>query len=154
MAAISKMRINVAGFSGEALSVFAAYDRDTDVLLILRDAPYETVRRDGFLHLTTQAGDQNHDSIFEREHFREAIEAYFDASSMRALQLADTMARHGPESKLQRNGVDEKGPKYQIDPSITNGQVAVLLAAYYARQQRAIASSSSMFDALFEMHSI
>ena len=141
MATTIKMRVNVAGFASEPASIFAAYSADTDILLVLRDAPYEDGLREGFLHITTQTGDRTHDAVFDQDQFREAIVAYFESASMSKLSMSDTMGRHDPRNAIQRNGVDEKGPKYQIQPTITNGQVAVLVACFYARHQRALASS-------------
>lgn len=149
-----KMRVNVAGYGGEPVSVFGAFDPATDVLLILRSGEYETAPRDGFLRITTQSRDETHDAVFEADNLREAIVAFYELDSMRLLNLSDTMRRHDPRNRIQRMGVDEHGQKYQIDPSVTNGQIAILIASFYAKQQRAQASAEDFMDDLYALQSI
>ena len=140
-----KIRVNVAGYAGQAVSVFCAYDPATGVLLVARSADYEGGDRDGFLKVTTSASDSAHDMLVLPDQTKAAIEAYFDLQTMGLLTLGDAAQRFNPSSKIERDGLDESGPKYRVAPDITSGQVAVLLACMVARQQRAHAVAADSF---------
>ena len=77
-----KIRVNIAGFAGSAISMFCAYDPATDVLLVARVASddqgrekYEAGPRDGFLKVTNVPSDMAFDAIFSSDQTKEAIEA-------------------------------------------------------------------------------
>ena len=53
-----KMRVNVAGYTGKAVSLYCAYDAETDVLLIAKEGVYEAKPREGFLRVTNQDRDE------------------------------------------------------------------------------------------------
>jgi hypothetical protein len=58
-----KMRVNIAGFAGSAISMFCAYDPATDVLLLARVAnEYEAGPRDDFLKITNVSSDTAFDA--------------------------------------------------------------------------------------------
>lgn len=142
-----KIRVNIAGYAGAAVSVFCAYDPGTDMLLVARVATeYEPGGRDGFLKVTNMPSDAAFDAVFENDRTKEAIEAYFALESMRLITLADPVARFSPSAKIERDGMDESGPKYRVAPDIGCGQVAVLVASLYARRQRAQAAASEAFE--------
>lgn len=138
-----KIRVNVAGFHGAAVSLFCAYDPGTDVLLIARESAYEPGARDGFLKVTTLSSDAAFDTVFKDEDTKEAITAYFALTSTGLMTLADKVQRLSPTTKIERDGMDEGGAKYRIAPDIGCGQVAVLVACWCAQRQRRINSMQS-----------
>lgn len=133
-----KMRINAAGYKGEPASLFAAYDPESDILLVAREAKYEGDQREGFLKITNQTRDKFSDALFTEDDTRAAITAYFELDAMRLVTLAATVQRCNPESKIERDGMDEHGMKYRIHLDISNAQVAVLFACLFAGRQRAV----------------
>lgn len=143
-----KMRINVAGYLGNAVSMMCAFDAATDVLLVARAGEYEAGDRAGFLRITTQDKDAFYDAIFPEEEMREAITAYFGLDSLNLINLTDSVRQHEPKNRIERNGIDDHGPVYRINPEITNGQIAVLIASYYAKRQRNVASVGAFFGML------
>lgn len=154
-----KFRINTAGFKGEPVSLFGAFDPDSNMLVISQDQPYsggepinlktkQSLRAD-FLLLTNQSTDTVHDALFLEEDTADAIKAFFSLQDMRLLKLNDAVSRHSPLHMIERAGMDEHGVKYRLSPDITNGQVAVLIAAHYATLQRAVASMED-FDLILD----
>lgn len=141
----TKIRINVAGFAGAAVSVYGAYDPATGVLLVARSGDHDGGEREGFVKVTNTHADAAFDMVFERDHVKEAIDAYFSMESMRLLTLGEQVQRHNPATKIERDGMDESGPKYRVAPDIGNGHVAVLLACLVARRQRAHSASLEDF---------
>ena len=140
-----KIRVNVAGYSGTPVSLYCAFDPATDVLLVARAGDYEAGEREGFLKVTNIVSDAAFDSLFEGDQTKEAIEAYFEMDSMRMLTLGEAVQRFNPASQIERDGMDEAGPKYRVAPSITSGQVAVLVACLTAHRQRGHASAAQAF---------
>lgn len=139
------MRVNAAGYTGEPVSMICSFDPATDMLLVMKTMKdYEAGDRAGFLRITTQERDEAHDAVFTEDETREAIVAYFGLQSMNLINLADPVKRHDPKNAIERDGMDEHGMKYRIQPTISNGQFAVLVAAYYAKKQRDVNSISSV----------
>ncbi len=145
MAEPIKMRINVAGYSGTPVSLYCAFDPSTDVLLVARAGDYEDAARDGFLKVSSLASDKEFDMLFESDQTKEAIEAYFEMDSRRMLTLGEQVQRFNPASQIERDGMDESGPKYRVAPGINSGQVAVLVACLVARKQRGHALAAEAF---------
>lgn len=141
-----KMRVNIAGFAGTAVSVYCAFDPASDVLLIGSVADeYQGGPRDDFLKITNMGSDSAFDAVFQNDETKEAIEAYFALASMKLIVMKESAKRLTPDAKIERDGMDEQGPKYRIAPDIGCGQVAVLVASLYAKKQRAHAVAAESF---------
>jgi hypothetical protein len=138
MSGTINFRINIAGFSGAAVTLFAAYNSDRDLLLVVAQAnEYDGGARDGFLKITNQARDDAYDALFDAdESINDAIRAYFELDSLQLLSMTQAVQRHVPGTKIERDGFSDSGVKYRIAPDMTNGQVAVMVACLYASNQR------------------
>jgi len=146
MRATVLMRINVAGYFGRPVSVFAAYAPSTDILLVSREGEYEVAERPGFLHVTNQFRDEHHDAVFSEQDLKAAIGAYFELNALRLLTLGAKVQRLSPDSKIERMGVDERGANYRIAPDINCAQVAVMVACLFASRQRGVNAAQDMAD--------
>lgn len=142
------MRINVAGYFGRPVSVFAAYSPGTDILLVSREGEYETAERPSFLHITNQFRDEHHDAVFTEHDLKEAIGAYFELDALRLLTLGPKVQRLSPDSKIERMGVDERGMNYRIAPDINCAQMAVMVACLFANRQRHVDAAQDVADVL------
>jgi hypothetical protein len=141
-----KMRVNVAGYKGAPASIFAAYDPASDILLVARESAYEGGERAEFLKITNQARDAAQDALFTEDDTRSAIAAYFELDALKLITLGVTVQRCSPDSKIERDGMDEHGMKYRIHPDISNAQVAVLFAALFAGRQRSVGVAQDFMD--------
>lgn len=139
-----KMRVNVAGFAGGPVTMFAVFDPSSDTLLVAKTAPYESQRRDGFLLITMQDRDEAHDAVFPADMTRDAIRGFFEMRDLRLLQFGKGMDQHNPENRIERDGMDEGGIVYRFGPDITSAMVATVIAAHYAKQQRVVAATQDM----------
>ncbi len=142
-----RIRVNCAQYGGSPISLFAMYDPGTEVLAIGRETPYEAADRPGFLRVTTRPSDPVHDAVFTEDDVSDAVAAFFDLASMGRVQFMD-LARLNPKGKIEQDGMTESGVRYRLSPDIGNGQVAVLIAALFARRQTRIASSSKFMAQL------
>jgi hypothetical protein len=147
------MRVNAAGYTGEPVSMLCSYDPASDILLVLKTIPYEAGERAGFLRITTQVADATHDAVFTEDETREAIVSFFALEAMNLINLADAVKRFDPKNKIERDGMDEGGMKYRIQPDINNGQFAVLIACHYAKKQRDVNTMATFLEEmeLFEV---
>lgn len=139
------IRVNVAGFTGRAASIFTVFNADTRAVVVSEEVDYEQHRREGALLVTNQSSDQVFDLLYGDDETRAAIEAYLATEGVGLLQFSSKVKRLSPANKIERDGMDASGMRYRISPDISNGQVAVLFACLAARQQQGVAS---MLDAL------
>ena len=127
-----------AGYGGGATTLFSAYDQKSRVLVIARDAGYREERRAGCVVLSNIDGIPC-DSRFDGDKLRDAISAYYalrngvaaDGKGSR-LVFDNSVLRSSPEAVIERDGLDDNGPRYRISDAITCAQVAVLAACQHA----------------------
>lgn len=132
------MRVNVAGFKGEPLSMFGAYDPASDMLLIREPRALEAIARPKFLHVTNIPGQPVCDTFVDESQISDAITSFFMLQTQGLIKLDTKAVRFDPANKIERDGMDDSGIKYRIAPDISNGQLAVILAAYAATRQRGV----------------
>lgn len=137
------LRVNIAGFIGAPASVYGAYDPATDLLTIVREGKlYDGGPREGWLKITSSDRDGAYDALFKPdEEMREAIVAFFELDAHKLLNLQSAATRFNPANKIERDGMDESGLKFNIHPDAGNAQVAVLAAALWVGRQRGFQSA-------------
>jgi hypothetical protein len=144
------MRVNCAGYAGEPVSLLCSFDPATDMLLAMKSTKYNPADAPGFLRITTQERDDAHDAVFTEDETHDAITAFFSLDAMNLINLADPVKRFDPRNAIERAGMDAAGMKYNINPSITNGQMGVMIAAYFSKKQRDVAAIETfMNDVIF-----
>lgn len=134
------IRASVAGYGGSPVSVYCAYDPQTDILAISRKGDYDGGDREGFLKITNQERDKAYDALFTEDKTREAITAFFELDALKLIAIGSRASACHPSNKIERDGMDESGMKYRISPDIKNEQVAVLAACWYANVQRNVSA--------------
>lgn len=144
-----QIQATVSGFGGGATTLFSAYDPAARLLVIAKDAGYREERRPGCVVLTNIDGIPR-DSMFDVSEFRGAVEAYYalkqgvSKTGGPRLVFDSGVSRTNPDSAVERDGVDERGPKYRIADTITCAQVAVLATCEYAMRAEAIDATVNM----------
>lgn len=142
--------MSLAGERGSVV-IYGGLDVGSGVLL-LREArrlePGEVApRRPGYAVLSNYAvGD--HDVVFGEECIQEAIRDYFAFAGRGLLLIEDAVSGHNPQSKIEPDGVDEKGRKFRVANDITNGQIAVIALCWFAVRQGGFAAQLEAFDEL------
>lgn len=132
------IQATVVGFTGRPCTLFSGYDPDSGVLAVSVEAEYRRERRDGCVIITNDP-DMARDVLFTEDHLRDAISAFYalqggvatDGKSTR-LGFADKAGRANPSSAIEKDGLDERGPKYRLAEGISCAQVATLATAWYA----------------------
>lgn len=132
------LRVNIAGFSGEPVSLYGAFDHEEDLLLVSDSKTYDPGEATELLKISNQERDTHRDDLVSDDDMQAAIRAFFEMDGLKLLALGEKAARHNPSNKIERDGVDEGGVRYRISPDITCAQVAVMFACLAASRQRTV----------------
>lgn len=132
------LRVNIAGFSGEPVSLYGAFDHEEDLLLVSDSKAYDPGDAPELLKISNQERDTHRDDLVSDDDLQAAIRAFFEMDGLKLLALSEKAARHNPSNKIERDGVDEGGVRYRISPDITCAQVAVMFACLAASRQRTV----------------
>lgn len=146
-----RLQATIGSFgAGGSVCVFGEVDVVTGTLLI--DAtrivrPGEPERRhEGCAAVTNNASADDSDAVFTEDDLRDAISDYYDTLGRGLLALDQSCAALNPETKIEPDGLDDRGRKYRIAQDMTNGQVAVLVLCWFARRQAATMAQLAAFD--------
>lgn len=138
------------GGQGGAETLLGEMDLTSGVLLVdaarTVRAGEDEVRHEGCAALTNNPAAEEQDALFTDADIRDAIHDYFSFQGRGLLVLDDAVARHNPATKIEPDGLDERGRKYRIAPDMTNGQLAVIAMCWFALRQSACAVQLSAFD--------
>lgn len=140
------LRINIAGFSGEPVSLYGAFDHEEDLLLVSDSKTYDPGEAPDLLKVSNQERDTHRDDLVTDDDLQAAIRAFFEMDGLKLLALSEKAARHNPSNKIERDGVDESGVRYRISPDITCAQVAVMFACLAASRQRTVTGALGIME--------
>ena len=145
-----KFVVSISGYGqngAEPVTLRCFHDVETDFLVIDTKAPeFAESRPEGFA-LVTNLELQTRDFLFSNDHIRDAIRDYFARDGQGLIDIEDELNRYRPDSKIERDGIDERGPKFRLSPDIGNGEVAVLAAvAFITGQGSIIGAMDAMSD--------
>lgn len=130
---------------------------DTAVGLLMIDMEREVVpgtperRLPGCAVLTNNPRAPDYDAMFTDEDIRDAINDYYGFTGRGLLSLQPAVARFDPASAIEPDGIDERGRKYRIGQSMTNGQMAVIAMCWLAMRQESMALQGDYFRDLQEL---
>lgn len=149
-----QIQATFAGYSGQACSLFSAYDPSSRILVVSKEASYREERRPGCVVLTNIA-DITRDFLFLDEHLAPAIRAFYalmngiasDGKSKRVVFGTDA-TRSTPEGIIEQDGIDLTGPKYRISAGATCAQMAGLATCFYALKSDTVERAVSMAERL------
>jgi len=141
---VIQIQATFVGYGGRPCSLFSAYDAAARVLVVGAEAEYRTERRAGCVVLTNDKGIAR-DSFFSDADLADAIAAFYtlksgvaaDGKSAR-IAFADRAARANPEQSIEKDGLDQGGPRYRIAEDITCAQVAALATCHHALRAETI----------------
>lgn len=157
MAKEVKLQVYIGGMAkqgGGAEMLLGVLDVSLGVLLIDRAATSpagepEQRRKDHVLCSNNPACDDR-DALFRESDMRQAVDDYMRFSGRGLLALDGKVERHNPATKIEPDGLDERGRKYRFAPDISDGQVAVIAMCWLAARQQTIVGAQSHFDDLID----
>lgn len=143
------------GYSGEPATVLSVYDA-AERLAVGSIKNYEKERRPGCVVITNDTTLER-DLFFTEEMLLEAIQAYFTlrngiaADKGNRLVIGPANNRASPEGAVQPLEVTPAGRKYQVNPDISNAQMALIATCYFAVNAVAIAKTVEDADEITKM---
>lgn len=135
--------ISVSGFRGQSVTLAALHDSDTGMLVIAKQVAFRLTKPEANDALVCNASTNEADFIFTDDHIAEAIRDYYLMKGHGHISLADALARYEPDNKIEVDDINESGRKFRISNDIDNGQMAVLAAVAFIKQQEAIGDCMS-----------
>jgi hypothetical protein len=147
------VQVSIAGFSGQPATLACVINDQSGVLVIAKSVTYTEERLSGAA-LVTNLDLPDYDFRFTDAHLRESIRSFFTRTGQDMLVIAADMRRYDPTNRIERDAVEESGPRYRISPDIDNGQVAVLAAVAFADSQKPVTASISAMNELADFYSV
>lgn len=148
---IKPLQATIEGYGGRAVSVFAALDDDSGILVVsaIADA---SARREGCFVIAANAR-ADRDALFSHERLADGIGAYYAIKTRAASDGQTTCLRFGqrangadPASAIELDGVNVQGPMYRISPDVSNAQIATLALCLHANQADMVTETIEMAD--------
>lgn len=142
----------MAGTGGE--TVLGVLDVNSGVLLVDMAVPVRAgakeMRHNDCAVCTNNPGSEDYDHLFTEADIRDAINDYFAFAGRSLLVLDEAVNKHNPSSKIEPDGIDDRGRKYRVAPDISNGQLAVIVLCWFATRQSGFARQLTAFDDMMD----
>lgn len=148
-----KLQVVIGGYMGQPVTIGCVIDDDTGVLSVAKVFDHSEKRMEGFA-VVSNMDLPDCDFLFTDKHLRDAIRSYFARVGQDMVGIAQQLARFDPTNRIEKDAVDETGPRYRISPDIDNGQVAVLAAVAFAESQRPVNAALSAMQDLNDFYSV
>jgi hypothetical protein len=149
-----KLHCSISGYSGLPVTLVAAFDHDTGMLLIRgeRREGYLTDREDGATFVTNTVHCDARDALFTEDHWKLAIEAFHTSRATGLCVLEPKVQRFDPSQKIEVDKIDASGKSYRLSPDISNGHVAVLALVWYTGVQRGIGATMRQTTRMLDLY--
>ncbi len=135
-----KFVVSISGYGtdgAQAVTLVCFHDAESGVLIVDSSMTFAEHRPDGFA-LITNLPLQTRDFLFTEDHIRDSIRDYYAMSGQELIDIDDSLMRYRPDGKIEREGIDERGPKFKLSEDIGNGEVAILAAVAFVMGQEPI----------------
>lgn len=149
-----QIQATITGYSGQACTLFSAYDPESRVLVVGAETNYRTERREGCA-VITNIPDLPRDMLVGDVNLLPSIRAFYDlktgiAADGRSTRLvfSDRAVRANPDAVIECDGIDASGPKYRVADGVTCGQIAALSTCLYAIRSGTVTNTVKMAQRL------
>lgn len=142
--------VSISGFSGPPTTLVCVLD-ESGVLVVAKSIAFTEERVKDFA-MVSNMDLQANDYRYTDDDMREAIRAYFTRMAQGLIDLVDELSRFQPHQAIEKDQIDESGPRYRLSPDITNGQLAVLAAVSYAERQSPLRSTLDAMDEITKLY--
>ncbi len=144
-----QIQCNIGGYnSNKPVTILAMLDNN--ILAIAKQVTYSEKRLRDNLAFIGNAGDDM-DYVFTDNDFNDAINAYFERSAKNRITIDSKLTKYTPDNKLEVDKIDTSGKVYRIDPSVENGQIAVIVIALFAKKQDRINESLDLMQEIADI---
>ncbi|HEX8590624.1 hypothetical protein [Pseudomonas sp.] len=147
--------VSVSGYEGQPTTIVGGLDEETNILVIAgRMKTFQTARIKGRedISVVSNLGLPDVDFQFRDEHMREAIIAYQNRTLLNTITLDPALKQLDPRSVFEKDDIKEGKQTYRILPTISNGQLAVLIACGFCELQARIMSAQVSLDEMNDLY--
>jgi hypothetical protein len=147
--------VSVSGYEGQPVSVIGGLDEATNVMGMvgkLKDFEKKRLEKRPDISIVSNLPLGDLDFLFREEHLREGITAYLNRKLLNTINLAPTIKLFDPGSAIEKDDIREGRQTYSILATITNGQMAILIACAFCEQQAKIMSNQVFLDEMNDLY--
>lgn len=149
-----KIQCTIAGFSGQPSTIIGNLDENTGVLVMVKEVTYREERIAPDFALVSNLDLKELDFRFDDKHLSDAIRSFYTRKAQMTLDIMTGLQRYDPESRIEREAVDESGRRYRVAPDIQNGQVAILAAVSLVEHSGNFSAAKEMADELIDLYRV
>lgn len=122
----------ISGYGGKPATVYSLFDGATGILVVAKETELRKDRFDKCV-IVSNILLPAREAAFSEDNFKDAVDALYDMRGAGKLVVESAATRADPTARIESDAMDVNGRKFRIHPDITNGQIAVLAAVWYAR---------------------
>lgn len=151
-----KFVVSISGYGtngAKPVSLVCFHDTQSDFLIVDSEMEFVEARPVDFA-LVTNLPLQTRDFLFTEEHIRDSIRDYYARDGQGIIDIDDALMRFRPDGKIERDGIDERGPKFRLSPDIGNGEVAVLAAVAFVGAQTPINDAMTAMNEFTSLYNV
>lgn len=152
------LQVEINGYKGPAVNLLAACDAGepgdaeaTGLVIVSQELPPGS-REPGAMVTSNDPRAAARDLLFDESMIAAAIDLYFRAESTGMLELLAPVQKHNPSGAVQVRGVAAAGTRYELNPDLTNGQVAVLALMYASHRSLSVEDTTDFADEMADMY--
>jgi len=143
---MQKIQANISGFANSACTLYSALDHSSGIVFVSTLKPLQPIRQADCL-LVVSDPQAERDVLFSAHCLSEAIDAWQQLKNTVAkdgtptrLHLGHQVQRANPQAAIEHDGWEANGPRWRINATVNNAQMAVLATCLLAVKHNAIES--------------
>jgi len=143
---MQKIQANISGFSSRACTLYSALDTASGIVFVSTLKPLQPIRQADCL-LVASDPQAERDVLFSADGLSDAIAAWQHLKSSVAkdgtptrLHVGQQVQRANPQAAIEQDGWDAHGPRWRMNATVNNEQMAVLATCLIAVKHSAIAT--------------
>jgi hypothetical protein len=141
----------VSGYQGAAVNLLGALDPKTGLFIVAKEQGIDE-RTEGALTVSNNTRLEDRDRLFDEDKLQRAIHLFFSLRGQGLLELLPAVTKHDPGTRIESDGMNERGTKYRLAPEMSNGNVAVLALIEAADVALAADTTVSSADEIADMY--
>jgi len=141
---MQKIQANISGFGPSPCTLYSALDTASGIVFVSTLKPLQPLRQAGCL-LVADDSCAERDILFSADGLAEAIAAWQQLKNTPAhdgtptrLHVGKLVQRANPQAAIEQDGWEASGPRWRIDATATNAQIAVLATCLLVVKHSAI----------------
>ncbi|ABO60642.1 hypothetical protein LA345_39150 (plasmid) [Burkholderia vietnamiensis] len=141
----------ISGYQGAAVNLLGALDPKTGLFIVAKEQGIDE-RSDGALVVSNSTRMEDRDRLFDEDKLQRAIQLFFSLKGQGLLELLAAVTKHDPATRIESDGMSERGTRYRLAPEMSNGNIAVLAMIEAADMALAANTTIDTADDIAQMY--